>query len=278
MNAHAITPDQIAAIVREVLRRIQADLRPLRALPPAAPAAPALPLAKAPATGPSTAAGAFGLAEKLVTAASLATIPAGTKTINLRHDALITPSGRDAARAAGWTLVRGAKGAQATSGAAPAGRPFFVAAAECPGDSATRMAGLVRMLPGAQQLPATGLVDVVASLGLHLARDGGRGILLAGRPHVAVALANRSLGVRAVTARDTTTLLAAAQECAANLLVIAPRDFSASSLERIGVTLAGRDPGPAPAELAPPAASGCACSGPPPDAPAPPCSCTTHHH
>lgn len=60
MNAHAITPDQIAAIVREVLRRIQADLRPLRALPPRPRQAPALPLAKAPATGPSTAAGALG--------------------------------------------------------------------------------------------------------------------------------------------------------------------------------------------------------------------------
>ena len=274
MNAPTVTPDQIAAIVREVLRRIRADLRPAGAMPPAAPAAPALPGAKAPAAGPSTMAGAFGLAEKLVSAASLATIPAGTKTVMLRHDALITPSGRDAARAAGWTLVRGGKGAQATLGAAPAGRPFFIAAAECPGDSATRTAGLVRTLPGAQQLPATGLTDVVASLGLHLARDGGRGILLAGRPHVAVALANRSPGVRAVTARDTTTLLAAAQECAANLLVIAPRDFSASSLERIGVTLAGRDPGPVPAELAPPAAAGCACGGPQPEA----CSCTTHHH
>ena len=274
MNAAAITPDQIAAIVREVLRRIRVDLRPQGALPPAAPPASALPAAKAPATGPSTMAGVFGLAEKLVTAASLATIPAGTKTVMLRHDALITPSGRDAARAAGCMLVRGAKGAHAASGAAPASRPFFVAAAECPGDSATRTAGLVRTLPGAQQLPATGLTDVVASLGLHLARDGGRGILLAGRPHVAVTLANRSPGVRAVTARDTTTLLAAAQECAANLLVIAPRDFSASSLERIGVTLAGRDPGPAPAELAPPAAAGCPCGGPQPEA----CSCTTHHH
>jgi hypothetical protein len=275
MNAPAFTPDQVAAIVREVLRRIRTDLQPAVAAAPAAPAALALPAAQA-AAAPIAAAGVFQLAEKLVTAATLATIPAGTKTVMLRHDALITPSGRDAARAAGCTFLRTAKGAQATPGAAPASRPFFVAAAECPGDSAARTAGLVRLLPGAQQLPATGLTDVVASLGLHLTRDGGRGILLAGRPHVAVALANRSAGVRAVTARDTTTLLGAAQECAANLLVIAPRDLSASSLERIGVTLAGRDPGPAPAELAPPAAAGCACSGPKADAPA--CSCTTHHH
>jgi len=275
MNAPAFTPDQIARIVREVLRRIRADLQPAGAMP-AAPAAPALPAAQAPAAAPTAAAGVFQLAEKLITAASLAAIPAGTKTVMLRHDALITPSGRDAARAAGCTLLRNAKGAQATPGTAPVSRPFFIAAAECPGDSAGRTAGLVRVLSNAQQLPSTGLTDVVASLGLHLTRDGGRGILLAGRPHVAVALANRSAGVRAVTARDTTTLLAAAQECAANLLVIAPRDFSASSLERIGSTFATGNPGPAPAELAPPAAAGCACSGPKADAPA--CSCTTHHH
>lgn len=277
MNAHAFTPDQIAAIVREVLRRVRADLRPAVATP-VAPTALALLPAQPPAAAPMAAAGVFQLAEKLVTAAGLAAIPAGTKTVMLRHDALITPSGRDAARAAGCMLVRGAKGAHATPGAAPASRPLFIAAAECPGDMAGRTAGLVRLLPGAQQLPATGLADVVSSLGLHLTRDGGRGILFAGRPHVSVALANRSPGVRAVTASDATTLLRAAQECAANLLVIAPRDFSASSLERIGSTFASRDPGPAPAELAPPEAAGCACSGPKPDAPAPSCSCTTHHH
>ena len=276
MNAPPFTPDQVARIVREVLRRIHADLRPAGATSTVAPAALALPAAKAPAAAPFAAVGVFQLAEKLVTATSLAAIPAGTKTVMLRHDALVTPSGRDAARAAGCTLLRTAKGAQAPLGAAPASRPFFVAAAECPGDVAGRTANLVRALPVAQQLPSTGLADVVASLGLHLTRDGGRGILLAGRPHVAVALANRSPGVRAVAARDTTALLAAAQECAANLLVIAPRDFSASSLERIGVTFATRDPWPAPAELAPPAAAGCACGGPKPDAPA--CSCSTHHH
>jgi hypothetical protein len=272
MSSPTFTPDQIAGIVREVLRRIRADLLPPAASPSVAPVAQA---SKTPAAAAANPAGTpFQLAEKLVTASSLAAIPAGSRTLLVRHDALITPSGRDAARAAGCTLVRAPKGAAAASGAAAAVRPFFVAAAECPGDVAGRTAGLVRALPGAQQLPATGLADVVSSLALHVSRDGGRGILLAGRPHVATALANRSPGVRAVTARDTTTLLAAAQECAANLLVLSPRDFSPSSLERIGVTLAGREPGPLPAELSPPAAAGCPCGGPKPEA----CSCTTHHH
>ena len=192
--------------------------------------------------------------------------------MTVRHDALITPTARDAARAAGLAIVRGVRGAG--PGVSGASQPFFVAVAECPAGAAQRTAALVRAIRGAQQLPATGLRDVVATLALHLTRDGGRAILLAGRPHVAVALANRSPGVRAVTARDTAALLAAAGECAANLLVIAPLDFSAVSLERIGSTLATRGPGSPPAELAP---AGCPCGGKPgPAAKTTPCTCANH--
>jgi len=264
MHAQAFTPEQVAGIVREVLRRIGAGVAPPPRQVPPAPVAPAV---SVPGAG-------FVLGERIVTAASLAVVPTGTSSVTVRHDALITPSARDAARAAGFALTRGSKEAGAKPGATAATPPFFIAAAECPGDAAGRTAGLVRALPGAQQLPSTGLGDVVATLGLHLTRDGGRAILLAGRPHVAVALANRSPGVRAVTARDTTALLAAAGECGANLLVVAPRDFSAVSLERVGVTLATRGAGAPPAELAP---AGCPCGGKP-DAPAKASPCSCKHH
>ena len=275
MNSQAFTPEQIAAVVREVMRRlIRADLPRERLLAPVSPAQPAA------APAGSQPAGSVTIAEKLVTGASLATVPAGTRVVSLRYDALITPSARDAARAAGITLVRNAKGAGNATGPAAQPRPLFVATADCPGDIAARTASLVRALPNAQRLPATGLSDVVASLGLHLTRDGGRAILLAGRPHVATALANRSVGVRAVTARDTQTLLAAAEECAANLLVVSPRDMSGASLERIAVTFATRAPVALPADFAPstPAAAACPCSGGPTAPAAPPCTCSTHHH
>jgi len=87
-----------------------------------------------------------------------------------------------------------------------------------------------------------------------------------------VALANRTPGIRAVTARDTATLLAAAAECAANLVVVAPRDFSAVALERVAVALATRPAGAPPAELAPPDA--CPCGGPATAS----CACTSHPH
>lgn len=273
MSSQAFTPEQIAAVVREVMRRIIGAEMP-RARPPAlvSPAPPA--------TAVPQPAGGVTIAEKIVTAASLATVPAGTRIVSLRHDALITPSARDAARAAGFTLARSAKGPGSAMGPIAPPRPLFVATAECPSDVAARIASLARALPYAQRLPATGLSDVVASLGLHLTRDGGRAILLSGRPHVATALANRSTGVRAVTARDTTTLLAAAEECAANLLVVSPRDHSGASLERIAVTFATRAPVAPPADLAPPSppAAACPCGGGPTAPAAPPCTCSTHHH
>ena len=54
MNAPAFTPDQVAVIVREVLRRIRADLQPAVATPPAAPAAHVLPAAQAAAAADPT--------------------------------------------------------------------------------------------------------------------------------------------------------------------------------------------------------------------------------
>jgi hypothetical protein len=118
-------------------------------------------------------------------------------------------------------------------------------------------------VPGAQQLPATGLADVVAAIATHTSRDGARGCLLSGRPAAAVVLANRSPGVRAVTARDAAGLLAAATECSANLVIVDPKAFSAVSLDRVCGEFARRDLGPAPAELA---------------AAPTPCACKTHAH
>lgn len=262
------TPDDVAGIVREVLRRISAA-------PPAAPAAAPQP-APRPATAPATPtppaplAAGFAITEKVVSAAALAAVPAGTRTVRLRADAVVTPSARDAARDAGYELVRGPTGAAAP--AAPASFPFVVATADAAADAQTRAAAIVRAVPRARRLPATGLADVVATLALDLPRDGGRALVLAGRPHAAVALANRTPGIRAVTARDTATLLAAAAECAANLVVVAPRDFSAVALERVAVALAARPAGSPPAELAPPDA--CPCGGPATAA----CTCTSHPH
>ncbi|RLS30677.1 MAG: hypothetical protein DWH79_10250 [Planctomycetota bacterium] len=272
--APTFSPDQIAAVVREVLRRLGIDGTPL-ALP--VPLAPSTPVARpqsppAPFVRALSISGTPAIADKVVTGATLAGLPADTKSVTVRHDAVITPSARDRARESGFAIIRQVKGGSAAA-AGKLPRPFFVATAECAGDVSGRSASVVRAVPGAQQLPATGLSDVIAALALHASRDAACGVLLAGRPHVATALANRSRGIRAVTARDTATLLAAARECAANLIVVSPRDFSGVSLERVCVTIATADGGPPPAELSAPE---CGCQRE--SSPASPEACTCHNH
>jgi len=235
--AQPIHPDAVRRIVAEVLERIRSGAMPAAAPAPPVPAAPTLP-------------------ERVLTLSLLERLPAGTRTVVMLPNAVITPSARDYARDAGIELVRGA-GAAAQAAAA---RPFLIARADCPAEVAGRCAGIARALPHAQQLPATGLADVITAVAAHVSRDAARGILLTTRPAAAVVLANRSTALRAVTARDAATLATAAAECGANLLVVNPKDFSPSGLERICVEFARRDGGTVPTELAA-APKACACQG-----------------
>ncbi len=247
-------PDTIRRLVAEVIARVTAG-----GAAAALPTSGSTPSSVPSSVGKPPSANGVLLADKVVTLAVLERLPAGTASVVVGATAVVTPSAREHARDAGIEIARG----QATPVSPAAMRPFIVAHAECGGDAAGRCAALVRTMPAAQQLPATGLADVVAAIATHAARDGARAILLAGRPAVAAVLANRSAGLRAVTARDAAGLLAAASECGANLLIVDPKAFSAVSLERVCGDFSRRDLGPAPAELA--------------AAPAP-CACKTHTH
>jgi len=262
MAAAPFTPEMIAGVVREVLRRIRAEAP--AAGGPIVPAAPPVsPAHSSPAAPPAP--GGSVLAEKVVTAALLARLPAEVRSVLVRADAVLTPSARDQAREMGIEIVRSrAEGKTPLTGQTLASpRPFVVAYADCQVDVGARCAGIVRAVRGAQQLPASGLADVVGALASHAAGDGARGVLLTSRPHTATALANRSKSLRAVTARDPATLLAAASECAANLLVINPRELSAFHCERLARELSVAIWGNPPPELS--------------AAPAP-CACSSHPH
>lgn len=240
-------PETIRRLVAEVVARITAQAATSVAPKPAA----------ASSYGQPQGATAVTVAEKVVTLAALERLPSGTARVVVATNAVITPSAREHARDAGIEIVR----ATATTAATvPASRPFIVAHADGRGDAAGRCASIVRSVPGAQQLPATGLADVVTAIATHASRDGARGILLTGRPAAAVILANRSASLRAVTARDAASLLAAAAECSANLLIIDPTSLSTVSLERVASDFGRRDLGPAPAELRA-APTPCACQG-----------------
>ena len=234
-----IDPQAVRAIVIEVLRRIQAG---------PSPSVPPSPV--------SAAAAALRLPGRVVSLATLHQLPAGTARVAIDPTGVVTPSAREYARDRGIVIERGS----APGGPEAARGPFIVAHAECGARAAAGAAALARAVPGAAQLPASGLVDVVGAFALHASRDAARGVLLAGRPALAAALANRSPSLRAVTARDPATLAAAVAECNANLLVVDPATFPAAALLRLASALATGPGGEAPPPLAARPA-GCGCKG-----------------
>jgi hypothetical protein len=247
--------DAIRHLVEEVLRRIRTEAA-------AAPASSQYPAAAAPAA-PAQPAGAT-IGERVVTLELVARLPAGTRQVTVPPRAVVTPSARDFARDKGIAIVHASASPAATPAAAA--RLFVVAHADCVGDVAGRAAAIVRSVPGAWQIPPSGLADVLQALATHASRDGARAVLLTGRPTAAVILANRHPSVRGVSGRDAAALNAATAETAANLLVVHPRDFVGGGLERLCAGFAAREQGPVPAELAAPPAA------------AKPCACTSHAH
>jgi hypothetical protein len=254
------TSDAVRRIVEEVLRRIAAEAAGA-ARPASGAVPPRVAASAAAATAPAAATGA-AFTERVITLDMLVRLPAGTRQVTVPPRAVVTPSARDHARDIGLSLV--------TATTSPAAGPasigsLAIAHADCGGDATRRCAAIARAVPASQQLPPSGLADVVAALAAHAARDGGRGVLLTGRPAVAAVLANRHPGVRAIVARDPGSAARAAAECTANLLVVNPADFT-GGLERAVAGFATRDRATVPAELAAatPAAT--------------PCSCKTHSH
>lgn len=242
----------IQALVAEVVRRITSGQ-------PSAPVGGTSPPVSAPTSKSPSAPAAYAIADRVVTLASIERVPAGVRQVAAVKSAVITPSAADRARERGIAIVRGGGGQPST---APA-RPFFIAQAACRGDAAGRAAAIARAVPATQQLPTSGLADVIAALAGHASRDAARGILFTGTPAVAVVLANRSASLRAVTARDAATLAAAAAEAAANLLVVDPAAFAGPGLERLCGEFSRAAAAAIPPELA---------------APAPGCGCKTHSH
>lgn len=246
--------DTVQRLVAEVIRRIQAEARP--PISPGPAQAPAATPASSPSSygAPEAKTGNATVVDKVITLAALERLPAGTRQLIVDTKAVVTPSARDYAKEVGITIVRG--GATAAAAAAPP-RPFLIASASCKADPSAKAAAIARATRGAQQLPPSGLADVIAAIAMHASRDAARGILLTSRPAVATILANRSASLRAVTGRDATQLAAAAADCQANLLIVDPAAFP-GGLERLCGDFAARPAGPLPSELAS-AAAGCGC-------------------
>lgn len=229
MTHEIFTSEMVAGLVREVVRRIHAEAAEAPVAGVAAASPPPLPTLCV-------------IPSKVITLDTFKLVPQGTRRVGVRSDAVITPSARDHAREAGIELVRG-------DVQPPVHSTIVIGQADCLANASSRAASIARAVAGTQQLPASGLADVVAAIALHVGRDGAKGVLLTGRPAAAVVLANRFSSLRAVTARDAATLLAAAAQCAANVLIINPQEFASGALERACIEFASRDTGVIPNEL-----------------------------
>lgn len=243
--ANTVTPQEIARLVGEVISRIRRETATAGRMVPTAPSAPA-------------AIATVTLTERVVSAEILQRLPAQTSAVQLPRRAVITPSARDIARERGISLVPAA-----IHSAAAAARPLIIAQAECQADCSALTARISRSVPASQQIPAAGLASGLATLADHASRDAARGLLLTSNPALACVAANRHVSLRAVTADNVAGLEAAAAACSANLLVVDPSRFSATSLDRMVASFASRQSCPPPAVLtdavqpAPPAACSC---------------------
>lgn len=221
-TAATISQQDVARLVTEVIRRIRAEAGPLAsAAPPAAPS-PA-----------PTAVAVVSLSDRVVSAEILERLPAGTRRVRLPQRPVITPSARDLARDRGIELLPAAAQPVAT-----AGRPLVIARADCQSDVSRLAASISRAVPASQQLPAAGLASALTAIADQAGRDAARAILLTDSPAVACVAANRHPSLRAVTAADAAGIEAAAEACAANLLIVEPARFSAHSLERLAARFA----------------------------------------
>jgi len=142
----------------------------------------------------------------------------GVRRAFVSQRAVVTPAARDLLREMGVAIVSGAEDQDG-----PPAHPAVVLGVAT--DKAADDLGVWGHLRAAgidvQQLARTGLASVVSEMCDAIARDGRLGVLVADRGDVALCLANRRRGVRAIEASDIETIEQSVSTLGANLLVIA---------------------------------------------------------
>ncbi len=215
-----ISSDDIAHLVTEVLRRIRTETRPKVSTDRQV-------LTDRQSTPTAT------LADRVIAAKTIVNLAPGTRVAYIADKAVITPSARDIAKDRGIKLVTAQAKPQQLSH-----RQLILAQADCTRNVSDATGAVRRAVPTSQQLPSAGLATTLEALADHTGRDAARCILLSENTTVACIAANRFPAIRAVTATDNTTLKTSSAACAANVLILDPRDFSVGSLAQIAKSFA----------------------------------------
>ncbi|MBX7073393.1 MAG: hypothetical protein K1X71_09625 [Pirellulales bacterium] len=213
-----VAASDVEAIVREVLARLAGAESRVATRIEATMKSP-----------PTTDERSLLLTERVVTTRLLEGRLAGVATVSVAARAVVTPAARDLLRERKIALRRG-DAAEAATKAAPAAR-LVIGVAETHFDPAALVARVKPRLATVEQLPRVGLAGVVSELADRVRLGGDRGVLFTGEPQVALVLANRHPGVRAVAVGCADSMRRARAAIGPNVLVIQPRGKSSYQME-----------------------------------------------
>lgn len=201
---------QIDRVVREVLKQLgEKQNRISEAEKVAQPAA--------------AAAVELALATRLVTLADLNGRLEGIKQLVLPRGAVLTPAVRDRLREK--QIAVSYRVGQKTNKSPLAG--LVLGVAETSSDPAPLMAALRREDVAIESLARSGLATVIEELSEEVRKGGKLGLLITGAVDLALCLANRRAGVRAVLGAEPKCVRRAVESIGANLLVL---DLAGKSL------------------------------------------------
>ncbi|HEX5447381.1 MAG TPA: hypothetical protein VFW87_26440 [Pirellulales bacterium] len=150
------------------------------------------------------------------------------KQITVPRRAVITPAARDELARRGIAIGYAIAVQQSKPRATVAWGQ-----AETNYEAARLLAALARERISVEPLAQTGLAQVIDELGDEITKGGKPAVLLTAKAAVALCLANRRRGVRAVMAQSFATTLQAVRAVGANLLVVDPASRSWFELKRL---------------------------------------------
>ncbi|MHB8901679.1 MAG: RpiB/LacA/LacB family sugar-phosphate isomerase [Thermoguttaceae bacterium] len=259
-----ITPD-IERIIREVLADLglspqspcacTAPAEATSAIGPApAPSslqpspAPVQPPAPAPLPTPARPSGDLVVADRVVTLAALGDRLAAARRLLVPPRAVVTPAVRDELRRRNVLLVVAEPNVAGSTAAGQSGRIVV-----------TVLGSRIDPKPLVDELESSGakveiqrfdcLIRATNDMAARLVDTGAAGVLLTNYGAVAMCLANRHQGVRAVLASDEARTAEDAASVGANLLVVEPRRLAPEAMRQIVTAFGRQGPGRCPEAL-----------------------------
>lgn len=229
----------IDAVVREVLRRLQALTAAAPASPSAAAVAPKPPAAPKPAAAATPEPSTLHFTERLVTLAALNGKLNGHKQLAISRKAIVTPAVVDELKRRGIAIVRhdavNSQNAQvrllvsATSGSVKA-------------SVRSDLSSATAEVEWIECHATNSLVGAAQELTRHITQRKLPGLLLTEQPLTAAVVANRNPGIRAAVVSDGRSLDEALSQIGCNLVAVDPRRVGPAVLKIVAQRLADAQP------------------------------------